>query len=56
MLSNLRKAVNNIENKYPDLNDKEKLNIICQMTNLTKYMGNPLFIKTIAACKSKKRP
>ena len=52
MLECLKSAVIRTENEFPEITDEEKAKIICQIAGIPNLSGNPLFAKSVKACKN----
>lgn len=51
MLLRLKNTVIQIEREYEDALEEEKVMEVCKRMNMLKFLGNPLFIKSIEACR-----
>lgn len=53
MLYKLRKIVMEVQKELGEISDEEKLKEICKRADMTMFSGNPLFRKSIKACREK---
>ena len=51
MLHRLKDAVHQIEKEYKQYNKAEKLTMIFKQEDILQYIGNPLVVKSIGACR-----
>lgn len=51
MLHRLKDAVHQIEKEYKQYNEAEKLTMIFKQADILQYIGNPLVVKSIGACR-----
>lgn len=51
MLLRLKNTVIQIEREYEDALEEEKVMEVCKRMNMLSFSGNPLFIKSIEACR-----
>lgn len=52
MLYKLRKIVMEVEKELGEISDEEKVKKICQRADMAMFSGNPLFRKSIEACRN----
>lgn len=51
MLHRLKDAVHQVEKEYKQYNEAEKLTMIFKQADILQYIGNPLVVKSIGACR-----
>lgn len=51
MLHKLKDAVHQVEKEYKQYNESEKLTMIFKQADILQYVGNPLVVKSIGACR-----
>lgn len=51
MLHRLKDAVHQVETEYKQYTEADKLTIIAKQADILQYIGNPLVIKSIEACR-----
>ncbi len=51
MLHRLKDAVHKVEAEYKELNEDEKILMIFKQAGILQYVGNPLVVKSIEACR-----
>ena len=51
MLCKLKDAVHQVEKEYQQYNEAEKLTMIFKQADILQYIGNPLVVKSIDACR-----
>ncbi|MBQ9604553.1 MAG: MBL fold metallo-hydrolase [Firmicutes bacterium] len=56
VLEHLKAAVICTENEFPESTDEEKLKMISRILGIPDFGGNPLFAKSVEACKNTKYP
>lgn len=52
ILKRLKSAVISTESKFPEITEEDKIKNICQIMQMPVFSGNPLFAKSVEACKS----